>query len=397
MRIVVAGGGLAGVKVCGELRTLGYPGEIVLLDRDAGPPYDRPPLSKRLLQGLTEPDDIRLPDSGRLPELGVDHRRGVTAAGLTADAVLLEGGGELPFDGLVIATGAMARRIPGQPDVSGVHVLRTLDNALALRADLARARDLVVIGGGFIGLEVAAAARSRGVATTVVERAPAPLVHAIGPVAGEWLTRVHRDRGVRFVCGAEVAGFAIAGGRVRGVDLAGGQHLPADVVVVGVGSHPVTGWLAGSTLRVADGVVCDAGLRAGPAVYAAGDVARWEHPALGSIRAEHWTTAVDHARTAAANLAAELGGGGATREAGEVPYFWTDQYDVKLQLAGWVAGHDRFEVVADGDRRAILYGRGQALVAALGLGYPAFVARHRKAIAAGVSWDDALRTIRIPV
>jgi NADPH-dependent 2,4-dienoyl-CoA reductase/sulfur reductase-like enzyme len=397
VRVVVAGGGLSGVSVCRELRARDYRGDIVLLDRDAALPYDRPPLSKRLLRGELGPDDIRLPYAGRLPELGVDHRRGVAARGLAADSVLLDGGAELPFDGLVIATGSTARRMPGQPDVGGVHVLRTLENALALRADLAAARHLVVVGGGFIGLEVAASAVGHGVATTVVERAPVPLAHAIGPVAGEWLTGVHRARGVRFACGAEVARFTVAGGRVRGVELAGGERLPADVVVVGVGARPATGWLAGSALPVADGVLCDAGLRAGPAVYAAGDVARWEHPAFGSIRAEHWTTAVDHARTAAANLAAELDGGGRVREAGEVPYFWTDQYDVKLQLAGWVAGHDRFEAVRDGGRRAILYGRGQALVAVLGLNYPSFVARHRKAIAAGVSWDDAMRNTRTPV
>jgi len=384
--------------VCRQLRAQGYRGEIVLLDREVGEPYDRPPLSKQLLRGLAEPADVRLPYSDRLAELGVDHRLGAAVGGLAADLVLLDDGRELRFEGLVIATGAAARRLPGQPDGRGVHTLRTLEDALALREDLAKARHMVVIGGGFIGLEVAASAAGRGVATTVVERAAVPLAHAIGPEAGGWVTDLHRSHGVRFACGTDVVGYTIVDERVRGVELVGGEHLRADVVVVGVGAEPATGWLAGSSLRITDGVVCDAGLRAAPRIYAAGDVARWRHPVFGPIRAEHWTTAVDHARTVAANLSAELeGGASAVREANEVPYFWTDQYDVKLQLAGWVAGYDRFEVVRDGRRRAILYGRGRSLVAALGLNHPAFVARHRKAIASGISWDEAVRTFGILV
>ncbi|WP_326565280.1 FAD-dependent oxidoreductase [Amycolatopsis rhabdoformis] len=392
MRIVIAGGGLAGVSVCRELRARGFGGEVVLLDREAGLPYDRPPLSKQLLKGTAEPEDILLPDAARLAEYEVDHRAGVTVSGLGDRVVALADGAEVPFDGLVIATGAAARRVPGQPDVAGIHPLRTLADALALRGHLATARDLVVIGGGFIGLEVAAAAVGQGVATTVVERDEVPLAHAIGPVAGGWMTDLHRDHGVRFACGTEVSGFTVTDGRVRGVDLADGEHLPADVVVVGVGAAPVTGWL-GDAVPVADGVVCDAGLRAAPRIYAAGDVARWQHPRFGSIRAEHWTTAVDHARTVATNLLAELETGvPGGKEAAEVPYFWTDQYDTKLQLAGWAGGHDRREVVEDG--RALLYGRGNRLVAALALNRPAFVARHRRAIAAGVSWREATEAVR---
>ncbi|MFI5612632.1 NAD(P)/FAD-dependent oxidoreductase [Amycolatopsis sp. NPDC051903] len=393
VRVVVAGGGLAGVSVCRDLRARGFEGELVLLDREAGPPYDRPPLSKQLLRGAAEPADVVLPDGERLGEFGVDHRRGVTVTGLTEHAVLLAGGGEVPFDGAVIATGAAARRVPGQPDIEGVCALRTLDDALALRENLATAGNLVVIGGGFIGLEVAATAVALGITTTVVERDPVPLAPAIGPVAGGWMTELHRARGVRFACGAEVVGFTVDGGRVRGVDLADGEHLPADVVVVGVGAAPVTGWLTGSPVPVADGVVCDSGLRAAPRIYAAGDVARWAHPLFGSIRAEHWTTAVDHARTVATNLVAELEtGAGGGKEAAEVPYFWTDQYDVKLQLAGWAGGHDRCEVVEDG--RALLYGREDRLVAALAINRPAFVARHRRAIAAGTSWREATEAAR---
>lgn len=388
MRVVVAGGGLAGVGVCRDLRARGFEGELVLLDREAGLPYDRPPLSKQLLRGAVGPDEVLLPDGRRLAELGVDHRRGIAVAGLTERAVVLGDGRELPFDGLVIATGATPRRVPGQPDAEGVFPLRTLDDALALRRHLAAARNLVVVGGGFIGLEVAASAVEQGIATTVVERDPVPLAHAIGPVAGAWMTELHREHGVRFACGTEVARFAVTERRVHGVGLTDGEHLAADVVVIGAGAAPATDWLAGSPVEVADGVVCDPGLRAAKRIYAAGDVARWLHPVFGSIRAEHWTTAVDHARTVATNLVAELEtGAGGGKEAAEIPYFWTDQYDVKLQLAGWAGGHDRCEVVEDG--RALLYGRGDKLVAALALNRPAFVARHRRAIAAGVSWRDA--------
>ncbi|MDI9979561.1 FAD-dependent oxidoreductase [Rhodococcus sp. IEGM 1307] len=394
MRIVVAGGGLAGVSVCQELRAQKYRGDIVLLDQEATQPYDRPPLSKQLLQGLVEPEDIRLPNGTRLAELGVDHRKGVVVSKLVADSVALGGGDELRFDGLVIATGSAPRRLPGQPDVGGVHTLRTLEDAMALRRDLQSAKHVVVVGGGFIGLEVAASAVAKGIEVTVVERGEMPLSGAIGPVAGGWLTNLHRSHGVRFICGTGVAKFFGENKRVQEIELDGGERLRTDVVVIGVGAEPVTGWLAGSSVRVADGVVCDAGLRAGPRIYAAGDVARWEHPLLGPIRAEHWSTAVDHAQTVAANLSSELvGGPSVVRSANEIPYFWTDQYDVKLQVVGCVAGHDRVHVVDDGRRRAILYGRGESLVAALALNQPAFVARHRKAIAAELSWGDAVRNI----
>ncbi|MEV7046308.1 FAD-dependent oxidoreductase [Amycolatopsis sp. NPDC051061] len=394
MGIVVVGGGLAGTTVCRELRRRHYRDEIVLLERETADPYDRPPLSKRFLQGRAEPADIGLPHARELSELAVRRLPGTTVAGLTGDAVVCDDGRALPFNGLVIATGSTARRLPGQPDVRGVHRLRTLADALALRRELAEARSMVVVGGGFIGLEVAASAVALGVDVTVVERAALPLAHAIGPVAAAWLTDLHRSHGVRFACESDVAGFDIADHGVRGVELVGGERLRADVVLVGVGAEPETRWLAGSSVPLADGVVCDAALRAAPRIYSAGDVARWDHPIFGSIRAEHWTTAVDHARTVAANLSAELAGGeeGDFREAAEIPYFWTEQYDVKLQLAGWVAGHDRVEVIENGKRRAILYGRGDVVVAAAGLNHPAFVARQRKAIAAGTRWSDALES-----
>jgi NADPH-dependent 2,4-dienoyl-CoA reductase/sulfur reductase-like enzyme len=394
MGIVVVGGGLAGTTVCRELRRRHYRGEIVLLERETAEPYDRPPLSKQLLQGKAEPADIGLPHAGELSELAVRRLPGTTVAGLTGGAVVCDDGRKLPFDGLVVATGSTARRLPGQPDVRGMHRLRTLEDALALRRELAEARSLVVVGGGFIGLEVAAAAVARGVAVTVIERAALPLAHAIGPVAATWLTDLHRAHGVRFACGTDVAGFDTDDHGVRGVELAGGERLPADVVLVGIGAEPETHWLRGSSVPLADGVVCDSQLRAAPGIYAAGDVARWHHPLFGPIRAEHWTTAVDHARTVAANLSAELDGGkeDAFLEASEIPYFWTEQYDVKLQLAGWVTGHDRIEVVENGKRRAILYGRGDVVVGAAGLNHPAFVARQRKAIAAGTRWSDALES-----
>lgn len=400
MRVVVVGASVAGVAASAELRAAGYAGQVVLVGAEPHAPYDRPPLSKQLLCGALAPADIGLPDALRLQELRVTHRAPCVATGLDLDAreVRLDAGERLGFDGLVIATGSQARRLPGQPDAEGLHVLRTLDDAVRLRAAVAAARHVVVVGAGFIGLEVASSVRSLGVGATVLEAAPAPLARVLGPEVGGWFADLHAEHGVDVRCGVAIEGFRVERGRVTGVELRGAPPLPADAVVVGVGAAPATGWLASSGLRLEDGVVCDHGLKAADGVYAAGDVARWRHPRFGSIRVEHWTTARDHARTAAWNLAADLGGRPSERRvASEIPYFWTDQHGVKIQMAGWVEGYDAVHELRAGGRRAALFGKAGALVGALTWGWPALLARQRRAIAAGTAWDTVTQAAALPV
>jgi NADPH-dependent 2,4-dienoyl-CoA reductase/sulfur reductase-like enzyme len=396
VRVVVVGASVAGVATCGALRRAGYEGRTVLVGAEPHEPYDRPPLSKQLLCGSMGRDDIRLPAASQLESLGVDRRASCAATALDLDRreIELDDGERLPFDGLVVATGSAPRRLPGQPDVRGLHVLRTLDDALALRAELVGARRVVVIGAGFIGLEVASSARSLGAAVTVLEAASSPLARVVPPPLGRRFAALHAEHGVEVRCGVAVEGFRLEQGRVRAVAIAGGPAVDADVVVVGIGAAPATDWLAGSGLALADGVVCDARLRAAPGVYAAGDVARWDHPLFGRIRVEHWTTAGDHARTAAWNVAAELGRRpDEARAADEVPYFWSDQHGVKIQMTGWVEGHDAVHELESGSRRAALFGRDGVVVGAMTWNWPAFAARQRRAIARATAWDAAVESM----
>ncbi len=374
------------------LRDAGFGGEIVLIGEEPHQPYDRPPLSKQLLRGSAEAEELRLPGVARLRECDVRLRTSCAAVALDLDArqVELEGGERLGFDGLIIATGSRPRRLPGQAEAAGIHMLRTIDDAIGLRAGLLEARRVGVVGAGFIGLEVASEARALGAEVTVVDLAPHPLARVFGPEVGTRVRRLHERHGVEFRCGAAIAAIAVSDGRAEGIELEGGE-LEADLIVIGIGTTPATEWLRSSHLTRADGVLCDAELRAAPGVYAVGDVARWEHPLFGSIRVEHWTAAGEHARVAAANLAAELGGEGGFRAADSVPYFWSDQHGVKLQLAGWIAGYDGvFELEDERGRAATLFRRQDRLVGALGFGWPAFVAKQRRLIAAGSAWQDAI-------
>jgi len=391
-RAVVVGAAVAGVAAAVALRDAGFAGEIVLVGEEVHEPYDRPPLSKQLLRGTSEPADLRLPGAPQLREREVELRLGVRAVGLDPERreLRLAGGDALGFDGLILATGSVPKRLPGQVDLPGLHMLRTIDDAVALRAELLGAARVGVVGAGFIGLEVASEARALGAAVTVVDLAPHPLARVFGPEVGARVRRLHDAHGVEFRCGEPIEGLAVRDGRVAGIELADGV-VDADLVVVGIGTVPAVGWLEGSGLRLGDGVVCDAELRAAPAVYAAGDVARWDHPLFGSIRVEHWTTAGEHARVAAHNLALDLGGAGEPRRADAVPYFWSDQHGVKLQLAGWIAGSDTIaEFEGEGVRSATLFGRDGRLVGALALDWPAFVARRRRAIGASAGWEEAV-------
>jgi 3-phenylpropionate/trans-cinnamate dioxygenase ferredoxin reductase component len=390
--IVIVGASLAGLRAAETLRREGYEGSLVLVGDERHLPYDRPPLSKELLAGEWEPEQVVLRKQP-YDDLDLDLWLGRRATGLDAgDRVLeLDGDERLRFDGLVVATGSRPRTLPGTPPLDGIFVLRTLDDCLAIRARLDARPRVVVIGAGFIGSEVAATCRGRGLEVTVLEMLPVPLARGVGPVIGEACGALHRDHGVDLRCGVAVAGFE---GReqVEQVRLADGTAIDADLVVVGVGVVPETGWLERSGLALDDGVVCDETCLAGPGIVAAGDVARWPNPLFDgeSMRVEHWTNATEQGVAAALRLLA----GNASGEAfAPVPFVWSDQYDVKIQIVGSIHGDDEV-VVVDGsldERRFVaLFGRDGRLVGALGFSRPRLVMQYRRMIADRASWDDAL-------
>ena len=328
--VVVVGASAAGLTVAEGLRGEGFDGRITLIGAEPHLPYDRPPLSKQVLAGAWEPQRTLLRDDDALARLGLELRLGVAAGGLDlADrAVMLADGERVGYDALVIATGSAPRRLPSGRELPGVHVLRTLDDALALREELAAGSRLAVVGAGFLGCEVAATARGLGLEVTLIDPLAQPLLRQLGELVGRLIGELHRDHGVEVRTGVGVAGL-LGDARVRGVELVDGTRVDADVVLVAIGAAPATAWLAGSGLALGDGVVCDATCRAAPGVYAAGDVARWQHPALdGSLRVEHRMNATEQGLCVARNLL------GAAEPFAPVPYFWSDQYDVKLQAFG---------------------------------------------------------------
>jgi 3-phenylpropionate/trans-cinnamate dioxygenase ferredoxin reductase subunit len=322
--------------------------------------------------------------------LDVEWRLGVAAARLTDHAVGLADGSSIPFDGLVIATGAAVRTLPGQPTLEGLHVLRTIDDCLALRSDLERTpQRVVVVGAGFIGAEVAATARQRGLEVTVLEALDTPLQRALGDRIGAVCADIHRDHGVDLRLSTGVAGFDDDGrGRLTGVRLSDGTTVAADVALVGVGVVPNTAWLEGSLLTIDNGVVCDETCAVGPGIVAAGDIARWTNRRFGeSMRVEHWENAQDQGAHAARRLLGHL------EPYEPVPWFWSDQYDRKIQLAGRSSATDEVQIVEGSveERRFVaLYGRAGRLVGVLGMNRPRHVMEFRQLIVDGTSWEDAL-------
>ncbi len=389
--VAIVGMSLAGLRAAETLRREGFDGRIVAIGEEDHLPYDRPPLSKELLRGDAEPDEIALRKQG-VDDLDLDWRRGARATALDVGAreVALHDGERVEFDGLVIATGATPRRLPNQPALAGVFTLRTVDDAIAVRETFPSNPKVVVIGAGFIGAEVAATCRTRGLDVTVLEALPHPMVRGLGPDLGAVIAAVHRDHGVDLRTNVAVEGFVDDGaGSVRGVRVGDGSVLDADVVVVGVGVVPVTDWLAGSGLTVDNGVVCDATCAAAPGIVAAGDVARWPNPLFdgASMRLEHWTNATEQGVHVARRLL------GDETPFAPVPFVWSDQYDRKIQTVG-VVGADADVFVAHGslaERQFVaLFGRNGRLTGALGFNRARFVMQYRKLIAERASWDDAL-------
>ncbi|MEU6700739.1 FAD-dependent oxidoreductase [Pseudonocardia sp. NPDC046786] len=341
--VTVVGASLAGLAAVRALRAQGFAGPVTVVGAERHTPYDRPPLSKGYLAGTVPDEDLELtgPDDAAL---GVQWRLGCTAIGFDGPGrvVALDDGTELAADAVVLATGARARPLPG-PVPGGVHTLRTLDDARALRADLATARRLVVIGAGFVGAEVASTAAGLGIGVDVVELAAVPLQRALGAEMGEVCGRLHEANGVRLHRGVGVERL-LGSPRVTGVRLADGRELPADVVLAGIGAVPNTEWLAGSGLTLADGVVTDArGMTGLPGVVAVGDCANSHRDYTGGLlRLEHWTNALQQPTVAVAAL---LGTEHALPAHHTVPYFWSDQYGSRIQFAGHRAPDGRVRLV----------------------------------------------------
>lgn len=386
-RVVIVGASLAGLRAAESLRSNGHEGAITVVGAEKHRPYDRPPLSKQVLTGKVAPDGTTLPFDD---SLDVEFVLGTEAAGLDLDRrrLLLAGGADLGYDGLVIATGAAPRILASAPPGPGIHYLRTLDDAVALRDDLQAAGSVVVIGAGFIGLEVACSAAALGHPVTVLEALPVPLERSVGAEMGRAVMEWHLAKGMDLRAGTALESIA-GNGRPEVVVLADGTRLPADAVVVGVGVTPVTGWLDGSGLDVANGVLCDERLRvlrSGrplPDVVAAGDVARWFHPGYGErVRVEHWTNATEAGEAAARTLLL----GEEAEPYAPTPYFWSDQHGIKLQFVGRAAPGDRTEVIEgswEEDRLLVAYGRQDRLVAALGLRRPARIMALQRMIGKG--------------
>ena len=390
--VSIVGASLAGYWAAETLRRDGFKGRISLIGDDPHAPYDRPPLSKKFLAGDLEDDRLPLTTAEKLADLGLEMRLGCRATGLDVATRTLEVDGVAePYDGLLIATGARCRNLPGTAGLPGVHTLRTRDDAEAIRDALANgARRVVVVGAGFIGAEVASTAIGRGAEVTMVEALEAPFGRVLGVEMGAVMADVHRRHGVDLRTGVGVD-EVLGDDRLAGVRLADGATLEADLLVVGIGVVPNTDWLEGSGLTLDDGVVCDETCLAAPDVAAAGDVARWANPRYGEVmRVEHWDNAVQQGVHAARRL---LQSDEEATPYAPVPWFWTDQYDRKVQLAGRPHTDDEVRVVAGSTaehRFAAFYGRDGRFTAALGMNRPRQVMQSKGLLDAGASWDEAL-------
>lgn len=395
--VVVVGAGAGGLATVEGLRRLGFDGRLTWVSAEAELPYDRPPLSKEILSGAWTPDRIRLCTPEKVTELGVDLRLGTAVTTVDADRreLLLSDGDRLPFGSLVAATGVTPRTLPGCDGIVGVHTIRTLDDTLALRAQLRPGRRLVVIGGGFLGTEVAAAARGLGAEVLVLEPEPVPLGAAFGTEVGTMVADLHREHGVRVRTGpgAAVVGVHAPDGTLAGVTLADGSTAAADLALVAIGTVPATGWLAESGVDCAAGVRCDEFCAMPvPGCYAVGDVCDWYHVGFGTrLRLEHRTNAGEQGMYVARRILGRI-----TEPFTPVPYFWSDQYDLKIQAFGMLRGHDEVRVV-DGsiaDREFVaLYRKGTKLAAVLGVRRVRALRQWRTQVAAGVAWSDAIAAV----
>jgi NADPH-dependent 2,4-dienoyl-CoA reductase/sulfur reductase-like enzyme len=342
-RVVIVGASAAGLTTAAALRRRGYDGKLTLIGGEVHAPYDRPPLSKQILAGTWGPEKVALRSEVALAELDAELLLGNPATGLdVAGRKVTVGSEAVEYDALVIATGVSPRRLPGA-DLAGVHVVRTLDDALNLRAALLAQPKVAVVGAGFLGAEVAAASRQMGLDVTLVDPLPVPLHRQFGDRIGGLVAQVHDDHGVDLRLGTGVSTLRQHGGRVTAVELLDGSAIDAELVILAVGAVPAVGWLAGSGLRLGDGVECDARCQAAPGIYAAGDVASWYNPRFGTrMRLEHRMNATEQGIAVAGNLL------GDDQPFAPVPYFWTDQYNTKIQAHGIFCSDAEIHIVSGG-------------------------------------------------
>ena len=383
---MIVGGGLAAARTAEQLRRSEYSGAITIVSDEAHLPYDRPPLSKDVLRAETDDVTLKPAEFYADKDITVLLGNGVSSVNASAKTVALADGTELGYDELVIATGLVPKRISSFPDLAGIHVLRSFDQSLALRREAGGARRAVVVGAGFIGCEVAASLRSLGVDVVLVEPQPAPLASVLGEKIGGLVARLHRAEGVDVRCAAGVAQVE-GDDRVRSVTLADGTELPADLVVIGIGSQPATGCLEGSGIEVDNGVVCDeVGRASAPHVWAIGDVASWRDAAGSQVRVEHWSNVADQARAMVPAMLGQDPAGSVS-----VPYFWSDQYDVKIQCLGGPEATDIVHLVEDDGRKFLAYyERDGVVVGVVGASMPGKVMKARSKIAAGAPISDVL-------
>lgn len=390
-QVVVVGAGVAGVRAVEALRAAGYDGSLTVVDADSELPYDRPPLSKEFLTGALDEDDVRVWTWDHVAELGVELRLATTAAGLDTHrrhlTVRCPDGevDELAYDRLVVAVGVGARRPDAVAELDGVHVLRSLTDARRLRDQLRSSPGpVVVVGGGFIGSEVAYSASEYGLDVTIVERGRCLLPKVLTADLARPLERLHEQKGVRLIHGTQVT--AVDGtGAVDGVELADGARLPAAVVVLGLGGTPELNWLKPSGITLGDGIDVDPQLRtSAEGVYAIGDAARWRDSRTGLLgRLEHW----ECARRQGMHVARSLTGADTPFE--DTPYIWTDQHGGKLQIAGTAEGDEvRFVDGGPEDREYLaLVRRGDHLAGVIAFGRVRQFNRLRRALGKAPTWD----------
>jgi NADPH-dependent 2,4-dienoyl-CoA reductase/sulfur reductase-like enzyme len=395
---VILGCGLAGVTVARQLRAEGYRPPITVVGDENEPPYDRPPLSKAMLSG-TGQGQVLLLTADEAGSAGIELRHGSGASVLDpVGRTVLVGSEPVPYDQCVVATGSRARRLTGLRAAAGVHYLRSMADARALRSALEGAQRLVVVGAGFIGLEVASSAVERGVSVTVLERETMPLTRVLGRDAGYLARDLQVSNGVDLRCGVGVAQVVARPGPdgqdvVEALELTDGSTVPADVVVLGAGAVPNVEWLSGSGIQVADGVVCDERGRASvDGVWAAGDVARWPNSVTGlHVRVEQWQSALDQAAIVAHNIAHPDD----LRSWDSVPYFWSDQFGRKIQFCGHPGAGSR--VLATPAGPVVAFGSEELLTGVLTIGQPRVLAHARRLVAARRSWSDLADQLGVPV